>query len=168
MWMWWRTLFQLSHSFSWYWEPLAYEPWFDREGRYTGNDASKTWAALIPILLLPSAKPPLKTLTFSFGGKNGQDLNDHVGGTAMLQMSNCILTAVELLLYLPFTRSAVEMNTKTLENLNFKFDLNLTWIFIWLGRLEMPLITTPSILITPHSLANSNVIATLVDASKRT
>jgi hypothetical protein len=35
------------------------------------------------------AIPQLRAV--AFGGKDGQDLNDHVGGTAKLQMIYCIL-----------------------------------------------------------------------------
>jgi hypothetical protein len=40
------------------------------------------------------AIPQLKAV--AFGGKDGQDLNVHVGGTAKLQVMYCLLTALGL------------------------------------------------------------------------
>ena len=65
-------LVTLSYGFCFYFAIL--------EHRYT---------ALFPLLSLPVAIPQLRAV--AFGGKDGQDLNDHVGGTAKLQMIYCIL-----------------------------------------------------------------------------
>jgi len=56
----------------------------------------ETCTALLPLLSFPMAIPQLKAV--SFGGKAGQALNEHVGGTAKLQMVYCILMAVSLYL----------------------------------------------------------------------
>ncbi|KAL3823312.1 hypothetical protein ACHAXA_010447 [Cyclostephanos tholiformis] len=52
------------------------------------------WAALLPLLSLPIALPQLRAV--AFGGKDGMALNDHVGGTARLQMIYCVLMAMGL------------------------------------------------------------------------
>lgn len=51
--------------------------------------------ALLPLLSLPMSISQLKAVAFR--GKDGQDLNDHVGGTAKLQMVYCILLSIGLL-----------------------------------------------------------------------
>lgn len=56
------------------------------ENRYT---------ALFPLLSIPLSLSPLKAV--AFGGKDGQDLNKYVGGTAQLQMIYCILLSVGLM-----------------------------------------------------------------------
>jgi len=58
------------------------------------GDDSKAWTALLPILSFPMAIPQLKAV--AFGGKDGQSLNEHVGGTARLQMIYCILMTMGL------------------------------------------------------------------------
>jgi 1,4-dihydroxy-2-naphthoate octaprenyltransferase len=55
----------------------------------------KRYMALLPLLSLPLALPQLNAV--AFGGKDGQDLNEHVGGTAKLQMIYCIFLSVGLL-----------------------------------------------------------------------
>ncbi|KAL7486665.1 hypothetical protein ACHAW6_012258 [Cyclotella cf. meneghiniana] len=52
--------------------------------------------ALLPLLSIPAAMTQLKAV--AFGGKDGQDLNDHVGGTAKVQMVYCILLSIGLTL----------------------------------------------------------------------
>jgi 1,4-dihydroxy-2-naphthoate octaprenyltransferase len=52
--------------------------------------------ALLPLLSLPMAITQLKAV--ALGGKDGQDLNDHVGGTAKVQMVYCILLSIGLTL----------------------------------------------------------------------
>ncbi|KAL7507196.1 hypothetical protein ACHAXN_004415 [Cyclotella atomus] len=56
------------------------------ENRYTG---------LLPLLSIPSSIPQLKAVALR--GKDGNALNDHVGGTAKLQMIYCVLLIVSLL-----------------------------------------------------------------------
>jgi 1,4-dihydroxy-2-naphthoate octaprenyltransferase len=56
------------------------------ENRYT---------ALLPLLSIPSSIPQLKAVAFR--GKDGDALNEHVGGTAKLQMIYCIPLIVGLL-----------------------------------------------------------------------
>ena len=56
----------------------------------------ETYTTLLPLLSFPMAIPQLKAV--SFGGKDGQALNEHVGGTAKLQMFYCILMAGSLYL----------------------------------------------------------------------
>jgi 1,4-dihydroxy-2-naphthoate octaprenyltransferase len=55
----------------------------------------KRYTALLPLLSIPSSIPQLKAVAFR--GKDGDALNDHVGGTAKLQMIYCILLIVGLL-----------------------------------------------------------------------
>lgn len=50
---------------------------------------SVRWTTLLPLLSFPMAIPQLKAV--AFGGKDGQMLNEHVGGTAKLQLVYCIL-----------------------------------------------------------------------------
>jgi 1,4-dihydroxy-2-naphthoate octaprenyltransferase len=52
------------------------------------------WTALLPLASFPVALPQLRAV--AFGGKDGQALNDHVGGTARLQMVYCVLLAAGL------------------------------------------------------------------------
>jgi len=52
------------------------------------------WTELLPLLSLPVAIPQLKAV--AFGGKDGSDLNVHVGGTAKVQLFYCILMAIGL------------------------------------------------------------------------
>ncbi|KAL7493978.1 hypothetical protein ACHAWT_002778 [Skeletonema menzelii] len=47
------------------------------------------WTTLLPLLSFPMSIPQLKAV--AFGGKDGQMLNDHVGGAAKLQLVYCIL-----------------------------------------------------------------------------
>ena len=54
-----------------------------------------SYMALLPLLSFPLAIPQL--LAVSFGKKDGQALNDHVGGTAKVQMIYCILMAIGLI-----------------------------------------------------------------------
>mmetsp|Transcript_3741 Transcript_3741/g.8191 ORF Transcript_3741/g.8191 Transcript_3741/m.8191 type:complete len:406 (+) Transcript_3741:32-1249(+) len=61
-----------------------------------GSSAAKAWTSLLPLLSFPLAIPQLKAV--AFGGKDGQALNEHVGGTAKLQMIYCILMAVGLVI----------------------------------------------------------------------
>jgi 1,4-dihydroxy-2-naphthoate octaprenyltransferase len=56
------------------------------ENRYT---------ALLPLLSIPSSIPQLKAVALR--GKDGNALNDHVGGTAKLQMIYCVLLIIGLL-----------------------------------------------------------------------
>lgn len=60
------------------------------------KDDNAAWAQLLPLLSIPMSIPQLKAV--AFGGKDGQDLNDHVGGTAKLQMVFCLLMTVGLVL----------------------------------------------------------------------
>ena len=69
--------------------------WF-LENRRQKDDANAAWAQLLPLLSIPMSIPQLKAV--AFGGKDGQDLNDHVGGTAKLQMVFCLLMTVGLVL----------------------------------------------------------------------
>eukprot|EP00985_Skeletonema_marinoi_P003845 scaffold1673_cov99-Skeletonema_marinoi.AAC.1 len=50
---------------------------------------SVRWTTLLPLLSLPMSIPQLKAV--AFGGKDGQMLNEHVGGAAKLQLVYCIL-----------------------------------------------------------------------------
>lgn len=52
--------------------------------------------AMLPMLSVPMAMPQLRAVAFR--GKDGHDLNEHVGGTAKLQMVYCILLSVGLVL----------------------------------------------------------------------
>lgn len=54
------------------------------------------WASLLPLLSFPLAVRQLKAV--AFGGKDGQALNEHVGGTAMVQMLYCMLMTVGLMI----------------------------------------------------------------------
>ena len=54
----------------------------------------KRFTALLPLLSAPASLPQLRAVAFR--GKDGQDLNDHVGGTAKLQMMYCILLSIGL------------------------------------------------------------------------
>ena len=58
------------------------------------NTKSSAWTTLLPLLSFPMAIPQLKAV--AFGGKDGQDLNVHVGGTAKLQVMYCLLMALGL------------------------------------------------------------------------
>lgn len=58
------------------------------------DESTTTWMTLLPLLSFPMAIPQLKAV--AFGGKDGQELNEHVGGTAKLQMFYCISTAAGL------------------------------------------------------------------------
>ena len=62
---------------------------------YLANEEHR-YTALLPLLSFPMAIPQLKAVAFR--GKDGQDLNDHVGGTAKLQMVYCILLSIGLVL----------------------------------------------------------------------
>ena len=59
------------------------------------DDPIDAYVTLLPLLSFPLAIPQLKAV--AFGGKDGQDLNVHVGGTAKVQMIYCILMSVGLL-----------------------------------------------------------------------
>ena len=61
----------------------------DREG-------DMAWTALLPLASFPMAIPQLHAV--AFGQKDGQALNDHVGGTAQLQLVYCILMATGLII----------------------------------------------------------------------
>jgi len=50
---------------------------------------SVRWTMLLPLLSVPMSIPQLKAV--AFGGKDGQMLNEHVGGAAKLQLVYCIL-----------------------------------------------------------------------------
>lgn len=50
---------------------------------------SVRWTMLLPLLSFPMSIPQLKAV--AFGGKDGQMLNEHVGGAAKLQLVYCIL-----------------------------------------------------------------------------
>ena len=54
------------------------------------------WTSLLPLLSFPAAMPQLRAV--AFGGKDGAALNDHVGGTARLQMMYCVLMAIGLVI----------------------------------------------------------------------
>jgi 1,4-dihydroxy-2-naphthoate octaprenyltransferase len=54
------------------------------------------WTALLPLASFPLAIPQLHAV--AFGQKDGQALNDHVGGTAQLQLVYCILMATGLII----------------------------------------------------------------------
>jgi 1,4-dihydroxy-2-naphthoate octaprenyltransferase len=54
------------------------------------------WTALLPLVSFPMAIPQLQAV--AFGQKDGQALNDHVGGTARLQLVYCILMATGLII----------------------------------------------------------------------
>ena len=53
---------------------------------------SESVAALLPLLSFPMSISQLRAV--AFGGKDGQMLNEHVGGAAKLQLAFCILMAV--------------------------------------------------------------------------
>lgn len=53
------------------------------------------YISLLPLLSFPMAIPQLKAV--AFGGKDGQDLNLYVGGTAKLQLVFCILMTVGIM-----------------------------------------------------------------------
>lgn len=57
--------------------------------------APGAWAELLPLFSLPAAVPQLRAV--AFGGKDGPALNDHVGGTAKLQMIYCVLMTAGLI-----------------------------------------------------------------------
>ena len=69
--------------------------WLHERNHHDDNN-EKSWTALLPLLSFPIAIPQLKAV--AFGGKDGQSLNEHVGGTAKLQMIYCILMAAGLVL----------------------------------------------------------------------
>jgi 1,4-dihydroxy-2-naphthoate octaprenyltransferase len=54
------------------------------------------WTALLPLASFPMAIPQLHAV--ACGQKDGQALNDHVGGTARLQLVYCILMATGLII----------------------------------------------------------------------
>ncbi len=56
---------------------------------YMLETESVRWTMLLPLLSLPMSIPQLKAV--AFGGKDGQMLNEHVGGAAKLQLVYCIL-----------------------------------------------------------------------------
>jgi 1,4-dihydroxy-2-naphthoate octaprenyltransferase len=60
------------------------------------RSTTMAWTALLPLASFPVALPQLRAV--AFGGKDGQALNDHVGGTARLQMVYCVLLAVGLVI----------------------------------------------------------------------
>lgn len=66
------------------------------ETRSTGATSKHLATTLLPLLSFPMAIPQLKAV--SFGGKDGQRLNEHVGGTAKLQLVYCILMMMGLLI----------------------------------------------------------------------
>ncbi|KAL7552546.1 hypothetical protein ACHAWF_015788 [Thalassiosira exigua] len=69
--------------------------WLTERAEHLGKDlASIAWTALLPLLSAPMAIPQLNAV--AFGGKEGQSLNEHVGGTAKLQMIYCFLVAAGL------------------------------------------------------------------------
>jgi len=60
-------------------------------GASHGPDGRRWWG-LLPLLSLPVAVPQLRAV--AFGGKDGAELNEHVGGTARLQLLySMLLTA---------------------------------------------------------------------------
>ena len=67
--------------------------WFTGR-RNTNSTTTETWTPLLPLLSFPLAIPQLKAV--AFGGKDGQDLNVHVGGTAKVQVMYCLLLALGL------------------------------------------------------------------------
>jgi 1,4-dihydroxy-2-naphthoate octaprenyltransferase len=60
----------------------------------SGPMTTMAWTSLLPLLSFPAALPQLRAV--AFGGKDGMALNDHVGGTARLQMMYCVLMAIGL------------------------------------------------------------------------
>ncbi|KAL3793016.1 hypothetical protein ACHAW5_003811 [Stephanodiscus triporus] len=63
-------------------------------GRGGGDGSTTAWTALLPLASFPLAMSQLRAV--AFGGKDGRALNDHVGGTAKLQMIYCLLMAAGL------------------------------------------------------------------------
>eukprot|EP00592_Proboscia_alata_P003495 CAMPEP_0194371782 /NCGR_PEP_ID=MMETSP0174-20130528/20184_1 /TAXON_ID=216777 /ORGANISM="Proboscia alata, Strain PI-D3" /LENGTH=360 /DNA_ID=CAMNT_0039150009 /DNA_START=83 /DNA_END=1165 /DNA_ORIENTATION=- len=64
-------------------------------GHWGGANVSNAWLA--PLVSLPLSVPHLRAV--AFGGKDGADLNPHVGGTALLQFAYCVLLSTSLLLF---------------------------------------------------------------------
>ena len=60
------------------------------------REREMAWTALSPLASFPMAIPQLRAV--AFGEKDGQALNDHVGGTARLQLLYCILMATGLVI----------------------------------------------------------------------
>lgn len=71
--------------------------WWLEKG--SGSGTGKEWTFLLPLISIPLSIPQLKAV--AFGGKDGQDLNEHVGGTAKLQMVYCLLMAGGLIMSSP-------------------------------------------------------------------
>jgi len=69
--------------------------WLVERRREEYGLSNNAYLTLLPLLSFPLAIPQLKAV--SFGGKDGQALNDHVGGTAQVQMIYCILMASGLM-----------------------------------------------------------------------
>jgi len=66
-------------------------------GRQRGDEREDmAWTALLPLVSFPMAIPQLQAV--AFGQKDGQALNDHVGGTARLQLVYGILMATGLII----------------------------------------------------------------------
>lgn len=65
-------------------------------GRQRDAREDMAWTALLPLVSFPMAIPQLQAV--AFGQKDGQALNDHVGGTARLQLVYCILMATGLII----------------------------------------------------------------------
>jgi len=64
--------------------------------QHDAGASDDSWTTLLPFLSFPMAIPQLKAV--AFGGKDGQALNEHVGGTAKLQMIYCILMSFGLII----------------------------------------------------------------------
>lgn len=60
------------------------------------HDDIMAWTALLPLASFPMAIPQLHAV--AFGHKDGQALNNHVGGTARLQLVYCIFMATGLII----------------------------------------------------------------------
>ena len=66
------------------------------ERRRRDEREGMAWTALLPLVSFPMAIPQLRAV--AFGRKDGRALNDHVGGTARLQLVYCILMATGLII----------------------------------------------------------------------
>ncbi|KAL7529507.1 hypothetical protein ACHAXR_003007 [Thalassiosira sp. AJA248-18] len=69
---------------------------YHEDGSPGGMTTRTKHLALLPLLSLPMAISQLKAV--AFGGKDGQSLNEHVGGTAKLQMFFCLLMTAGLVI----------------------------------------------------------------------
>jgi 1,4-dihydroxy-2-naphthoate octaprenyltransferase len=96
------VLVVMSYAFCacscWWWcQPLRSSTSSSSSSAAEASRSSTTmawWTALLPLASFPVALPQLRAV--AFGGKDGQALNDHVGGTARLQMVYCVLLAAGL------------------------------------------------------------------------